>query len=168
MEGLGRTLERWRSFGRSGFGIYGEELANRAGERKPLKLCPWRRGEEEDEQGRERTRARAAEMDKNVLDVGGSWEKGMNRPRRPARGDDPSDTRSRHGRWRDGALPLATTFPSTPARRGWLARGSARRENGEILHDGNAQKRGASGGVGARHREKHGEGGWRMTGGGHV
>ena len=50
MEGLGRTLGGWRSFGRSGFGIHGEEPANRAGERKPLKLCSWRREEEEDEQ----------------------------------------------------------------------------------------------------------------------
>ena len=49
MEGLGRTLGGWRSFGHSGFGIHGEELANRAGERKPLKLCSWRREEEEDE-----------------------------------------------------------------------------------------------------------------------
>ena len=113
-----------------------ERSSRIGGECKPLKLCPWRREEEEDEQGSERTRARAAEVDKNVLDVGGSWEKGMNRPRRPARGDDPSDTRSRHGRWRDGALPLATTFPSTPARRGWLARGPARRENREDSSDG--------------------------------
>jgi len=50
LEELGRTLGRWRSFGCSGFGIHGEELANRAGERKPLKLCLWRREEEEDEQ----------------------------------------------------------------------------------------------------------------------
>ena len=50
MEGLGRTLGKWRSYGCSGFGIHGEELANRAGERKPLKLCLWRREEEEDEQ----------------------------------------------------------------------------------------------------------------------
>ena len=59
-----------------------------------------------------------------------------------------------------------TAFPywlwpvrSTLARRGWPARGPARRENRRLLHDGNAQKRGASGGVGARHRhrEKRGE-----------
>ena len=47
-------------------------------------------------------------MDKNVLDVGGSWEKGMNRPRRPARGDDPRGARSRHGRRPDGGSLLAT------------------------------------------------------------
>ena len=45
-----RNLGKWRNFWYGGFGIYGEELANRAGERKPLKLCLWRREEEEDEQ----------------------------------------------------------------------------------------------------------------------
>jgi len=38
--GFGEDARGWRSSGRSGFGIHGEELANRADERKPLKLCP--------------------------------------------------------------------------------------------------------------------------------
>ena len=51
--GVGEDARGWRSFGRSGFGIHGEEFANRAGERKPLKLCLWRREEEDEQEMRE-------------------------------------------------------------------------------------------------------------------
>jgi len=45
-----RKLGKWRNFWYGGFGIYGEELANRAGERKPLKLHSWQTEEGEEEE----------------------------------------------------------------------------------------------------------------------
>ena len=45
-----RKLGKWRNFWYGGFGIYGEELANRAGERKPLNLHSWRTEEGEEEE----------------------------------------------------------------------------------------------------------------------
>ena len=60
-EGSKRKLGRWVSFERSGFGIYGEELTDSANERELLKLRSWWMEEEEGEQGKERTRARAGE-----------------------------------------------------------------------------------------------------------
>ena len=48
-----RKLGTWRNFWYGGFGSYGEELANRAGERELLKRRPWRteEGEEEERKG---------------------------------------------------------------------------------------------------------------------